>query len=55
MKHIEKYRIGFGLLIIIFTVYDSYINKSERLIPSYGLVIIAGLYAIIYYFAKLKK
>ena len=55
MKHIEKFRIVFGLLIIIFTVYDSYINKSERLLPTYGLVVIAGLYAILYYFAKLKK
>jgi len=55
MKNIEKFRIGFGLLIIAFIIYDNYINKSDSLLPQYGLIIIAGLYAIIYYFAKFKK
>ena len=55
MKNIEKFRIGFGLLIILFIIYDNYINKSDSLLPPYGLIIIAGLYVIIYYFAKLKK
>ena len=55
MKNIEKFRIGFGLLIIVFIFYDNYINKSDSLLPQYGLIIIAGLYAIIYYFTKLKK
>jgi len=55
MKNIEKFRIGFGLLIIIIIVYDNYINKSDSLLSPYGLIIIAGLYAIIYYFSKLKN
>ena len=55
MKNIEKLRIGFGLVIIVSIIYDNYINESDNLIPPIGLIIIAFLYAIIYYFAKVKN
>ncbi len=55
MKNIEKLRIGFGLVIIVIIIYDNYINESENLIHPIGLIIIAFLYAIIYYFAKVKN
>ena len=55
MKNIEKFRIVFGILFILFVIYDNYINKSDNLLPPYGLFIFFGLNVIIYYFAKLKK
>ena len=55
MKNIEKLRIGFGLVIIVSIIYDNYINESENLIPPIALIIIVVLYAIIYYFAKVKN
>ena len=55
MKNIEKIRIIFGLLIIACIIYDNYINQSEKLIPASGLIVIAILYALIYYFAKMKN
>ena len=55
MKNIEKIRIIFGLLIIACIIYDNYINQSEKLIPASGLIVIAILYALIYYFAKMTN
>tara|TARA_Y100000816_G_C25902423_1_gene470740 strand:- start:529 stop:699 length:171 start_codon:yes stop_codon:yes gene_type:complete len=55
MKNIEKFRIGFGLLIIVCIIYDNYLNQSQKLIPGSGLIVIAFLYALIYYFAKMKN
>ena len=55
MSNIEKLRWIIGISIIIFVVYDNYINKSASVLPPYGLIVIAGVYAIIYYLSKLKK
>ena len=55
MRNIEKFRFIFGISIIIFVVYDNYINKSESVLPPYGLIVIVGVYALVYYLAKLKN
>ena len=55
MSNIEKFRWIIGISIIIFVVYDNYINKSASVLPPYGLIVIAGVYALIYYLSKLKK
>ena len=49
MSNIEKFRWIIGISIIIFVVYDNYINKSASVLPRYGLIVIAGVYALIYY------
>ena len=55
MSNIEKFRWIIGISIIIFVVYDNYINKSSSVLPPYGLIMIAGVYVLIYYLSKLKK
>ena len=55
MSNIEKFRWIIGISIIVFVVYDNYINKSASVLPPYGLIVIAGVYALIYYLSKLKK
>ena len=55
MSNIEKFRWFMGLSIIIFIVYDTYIDKSASILPPYGLIVIAGVYVFIYYLSKLKK
>jgi len=55
MSNIEKFRLVFGGLIIILIIYDNYINQSASIIPHYVLVFIAVLYALVFFFAKLKK
>ena len=40
-----------GISIIIFIVYDTYIDKSASILPPYGLIVIAGVYV----FYKLNK
>jgi len=44
-----------GISIIIFVVYDNYIYKSASVLPPYGLIVIASVYAFIYYLSKIKK
>ena len=55
MRNIEKFRWIMGISIIIFIIYDNYIYKSASVLPPYGLIVIAGVYALIYYLSKLKK
>ncbi len=55
MSNIEKFRWIMGISIIIFIIYDNYIYKSASVLPPYGLIVIAGVYAFIYYLSKLKK
>ena len=55
MSNIEKFRWIIGISIIIFVVYYNYINKSGSVLPTYGLIVIASVYALIYYLSKLKK
>ena len=55
MSNIEKFRFIFGMSIIIFVIYDNYINKSESILPPNGLIVIAIAYALVYFLAKVKN